>query len=160
MKRCCLILLIAALLLGACGKASPAEPVEAPASSAREELDALLGELRETVTIATAGSTLRAVSMAAKLLDWAETADISDEEILAALEPWLAPPEDGIPADFREQLALVYGVMLLLTGEDTAQAEGLLADAGCEDCGYPWSEKAVATVERIMALAGLQGSNG
>lgn len=167
MKRCCLFLLIAALLLCACGTVPPAEPAEeageasasAAPSSSREKLDALLRELRETVTIATAGSTLRAVTIAAKLLDWAETADISDEEILAALEPWLAPQEDGIPAEFREQLALVYSVSLLLTGEDTIQAEGLLADAGCENCGYPWSEKAIAAVERIMTLAGLQDAS-
>lgn len=153
MKKWICPLLAAALLLCACGAVPAAEPMPL---AAQEELSALLGELRQNVSIATAGSSLRAVSMAARLLDWAEGADISDEEILAALEPWLEPLEDGIPADFREQLGAVDYMVRLLTEEPGPEAEGLLSDAGCADCGYPWSAKAAATAARIMALAGLR----
>lgn len=166
MKKLFLLLLTGMLLLCACGQVpeeapeTPEGPAavepEATPAPAGEELYALLGELRETVSIGTAGSSLRAVSMAAKLLDWAEEAELTDEELLSALSPWLGELEDGIPADFLEQLAAVDGMVQLLTGEDAAQAMGLLSDAGCEDCGYPWSEKAVATVERLMTLAGLR----
>ena len=166
MKKLFLLLLTGMLLLCACGQVpeetpeTPEVPAavepEATPAPAGEELYALLGELRETVSIGTAGSSLRAVSMAAKLLDWAEEAELTDEELLSALSPWLGELEDGIPADFLEQLAAVDGMVQLLTGEDAAQAMGLLSDAGCEDCGYPWSEKAVATVERLMTLAGLR----
>ena len=167
MKKLFLLLLTGMLLLCACGQVPEAEAPEAPEGPAAvepeatpapagEELYALLGELRETVSIGTAGSSLRAVSMAAKLLDWAEETELTDEELLSALSPWLGELEDGIPADFLEQLAAVDGMVQLLTGEDAAQAMGLLSDAGCEDCGYPWSEKAVSTVERLMTLAGLR----
>lgn len=166
MKKLFLLLLTGMLLLCACGQVpeeapeTPEGPAavepEATPAPAGEELYALLGELRETVSIGTAGSSLRAVSMAAKLLDWAEEAELTDEELLSALSPWLGELEDGIPADFLEQLAAVDGMVQLLTGEDAAQAMGLLSDAGCEDCGYPWSEKAVSTVERLMTLAGLR----
>ena len=166
MKKLFLLLLTGMLLLCACGQVpeeapeTPEGPAavepEATPAPAGEELYALLGELRETVSIGTAGSSLRAVSMAAKLLDWAEEAERTDEELLSALSPWLGELEDGIPADFLEQLAAVDGMVQLLTGEDAAQAMGLLSDAGCEDCGYPWSEKAVSTVERLMTLAGLR----
>ena len=167
MKKLFLLLLTGMLLLCACGQVPEAEAPEAPEGPAAvepeatpapagEELYALLGELRETVSIGTAGSSLRAVSMAAKLLDWAEEAELTDEELLSALSPWLGELEDGIPADFLEQLAAVDGMVQLLTGEDAAQAMGLLSDVGCEDCGYPWSEKAVSTVERLMTLAGLR----
>lgn len=153
------------VVLAACGTvpaedapsaAPPAAPAVEPDPAAQETLSALLGELRENVTIGTAGSSLRAVSMAAKLLDWAEDAKIGDQQILSALEPWLEPLEDGVPAEFREQLASVDNMVRLLTVGPGAEAEGLLSDAGCDDCGYPWSEGAVATVERIMALAGLR----
>ena len=164
MKKMLLMLLAAALLLCACGQTAPASPQAAPAaqatpaalSPAAEELDALLGELRQTVQPGTAGSSLRAASMAAKLLDWAESAELTDEELLAVLSPWLGELDDGLPGDFPEQLAAVDGMARILTGEDAAQALGLLEDAGCEDCGYPWSGKAAAVLERLMTLAGLR----
>ena len=45
----------------------------------------------------------------------------------------------------------------LLTDDPGKEAEGLLSDAGCEDCGYPWSAEAVATVGRILTLAADEG---
>lgn len=153
MKRILALLLIlsALTLLGACG--SPAPEASAP-SADRAALDSILADIRENMSVGTAGSSLRAAALAARLLDWAETARLSDEEIRAALEPWLAPQDDGVPADFREQLAAVGGMAAVLTGEDASLAEGLLSDAGCGDCGYPWSSRAADTVGRVMALAG------
>lgn len=173
MRKMILPLLLCAALLCACGTVvPPAEtipsaagepageetpvPEETPDPAAQEQLSALLEELRQNVTIATAGSSLRSVAMAAKLLDWAEQAKISDEQIRSALEPWLAGPEDEIPAEFLEQLGAVDGMFTRLTGDSAHEMEGLLSDAGCENCGYPWSAEATATVERIMALAGLR----
>ena len=170
MKKTLVFLILAALLLCACGTApapeapaAPSEPSpapEAPAapSSGAAELSALLGELRETVSIATAGSSLRAAAMAARLLDWAEGAELTDEEILAALAPWLGELDDGVPADFSEQLAAVDGAIQSLEEMDEARARGFLADAGCEDCGYPWSAHARQLAERIMVLAGVRKS--
>ncbi len=174
MKRgLALLLLLAALWsLCACGEVPlPAEedtvpPAEAPFPEAAETdpasleaLQVLLGELRQNVSIATAGSSLRAAAMAARLLDWGETARIGDGDLQAALAPWLEPPDDGVPADFREQLAAVNAAVERLTGPDEEQARGLLRDAGCEDCGYPWSPEAVALVRRLLALAGPEGND-
>ena len=167
MKKLFLLLLIGALLLCACGQVPEEETPEAPEGPAAvepeampapagEALSALLGELRETVSIGTAGSSLRAVSMAAKLLDWAEEAELTDEELLSALSPWLGELEDGIPADFLEQLAAVDGMVQLLTGEDAAQAMGLLSDAGAGDCAYPWNEKAFHAMEMLCYGLGPQ----
>ena len=157
MKKTIVFLLLTALLLCACGTApapetpaaspaaSPAPEASAAPSSGAAELSALLGELRETVSIATAGSSLRSAAMAARLLDWAEGAELTDEEILAALAPWLGELDDGVPADFSEQLAAVDGAIQSL-------------DAGCEDCGYPWSAHARQLAERLMVLAGVRKS--
>jgi hypothetical protein len=170
MKKTIVFLILAALLLCACGTApapetpaAPSEPSPAPEASAAPasgaaELSALLGELRENVSIATAGSSLRAAAMAARLLDWAEGAELTDEEILAALAPWLGELDDGVPADFLEQLAAVDGAIQSLEEMDEARARGLLTDAGCEDCGYPWSAHARQLAERIMVLAGVRKS--
>ena len=163
MKKWLVLLLTAALLLCGCGQTAPETGTESAAASethavpspAAEELDALLAELRSTVTPGAAGGSLRAAAMAAKLLDWAAGAALTDEELIAVLEPWLGPLDDGVPAEFLEQLAAVDGMARLLTGEDAAQAVGLLSDAGCEDCGYPWSEEAAARLSRLMELAGL-----
>ena len=168
MRKIFLLLLLAALLLCACG-AAPAEETSQPDAAqddptplnpaVQEELAALLGEVRQNVSIGTAGSSLRAAAMAAKLLDWAEDARIPDVQIRGALEPWLGQPEDGVPADFLEQLQAVDGMVSRLTGDSAEEAEGILSDAGCEDCGYPWSDEAAATVARIMALAGLRDTD-
>lgn len=163
MKKTIVFLILAALLLCACGTApAPETPAASPAAAApslaKEELSALLGELRENVSIATAGSSLRAAAMAARLLDWAEGAELTDEEILAALAPWLGELDDGVPADFLEQLAAVDGAIQSLEEMDEARARGLLTDAGCEDCGYPWSAHARQLAERIMVLAGVRKS--
>ena len=170
MKKTIVLLLLTALLLCACGTApapetpaaspaaSPAPEASAAPSSGAAELSALLGELRETVSIATAGSSLRSAAMAARLLDWAEGAELTDEEILAALAPWLGELDDGVPADFSEQLAAVDGAIQSLEEMDEARARGFLADAGCEDCGYPWSAHARQLAERLMVLAGVRKS--
>ncbi len=163
MKKTIVFLILAALLLCACGTApAPETPAASPAAAApslaQEELSALLGELRETVSIATAGSSLRAAAMAARLLDWAEGAELMDEEILAALAPWLGELDDGVPADFSEQLAAVDGAIQSLEEMDEARARDFLTDAGCEDCGYPWSAHARQLAERIMVLAGVRKS--
>ena len=154
----CLLLLGCVLCLCACGGQAPA-PTSSPDPAALEELDALFSRIRETVTVATAGSSLRCAAAAAAMLDWAEDAAVTDEQISAALAPWLSPLDDGVSVSFSEQLAAVGQMCRLLM--ESPEAEGLLSDAGCGDCGYPWSPEAIALVERILALAGLeQGISG
>ena len=176
MKKCWVFLLLCALLLCACGAVPQAEPSPSPVvqedaeasapedgvpldPAVQEELSALLQQVREEMHIGTAGASLRAVKLASRLLDWAEGAEIGDEQIRLALEPFLGDLDDGIPADFPEQLAAVGGAARMLTRGTSDEAAGMLADAGCEDCGYPWSDKAMETLERILAAAGVPDEN-
>ncbi|MBQ9250287.1 MAG: hypothetical protein IJ179_07955 [Oscillospiraceae bacterium] len=185
MKKLLLIsLLCLALLLCACEKAAPPAPAqtatepaaaeEAPASAdtapaqavvvedTSEESDqqAALGELlswmRDYVTIGTAGSSLRAAAAAAELLDWADGCTLDAAGVAAAYEAWAPGMNPDIPVDFAEQLGAVDYNVRMLTGEDTEQAAMLLADAGCEDCGYPWDAHALSVTEALMQAAGLR----
>ncbi len=185
MKKLLLIsLLCLALPLSACGKAAPAAPAQtaaeptaaeeapapadaAPAQAAAAEdgsdesaqqaaLGELLGWMRDYVTIGTAGSSLRAAAAAAELLDWADGCTLDAAGVAAAYEAWVPTMNPDIPADFAEQLGAVDFSVRMLTGEDTEQAAMLLADAGCEDCGYPWDEHALSVTEALMQAAGLR----
>ena len=109
-------------------------------------LTARLDQLRDGVQPGTAGSSLKAASVAAELLDWAED-PIPRENIEATVAAWL----EAQSAEARERLpeqidALRYSVKELTTAYE--DAAGLLSDAGLEGRG-PWSE---AAAEQVYAL--------
>lgn len=158
------------LVLTACGKqqAAPAqapameqtdavqaEPQDTPQDEAAA-LAALLDEIRDSVTIGTAGSSLRAIAAAAKLLDWASGCSLDAEELAEAYARWLPAMRSDLPLGFPEQLSAVDYSISLLTDSDSEQAMSLLADAGCADCGYPWDEHALAVTDLIMEAAGIR----
>ena len=156
---------------------APAEETEAPTPTAEqtptpiieqpdlsdapdtigEEQQAILEQfilIDELVAPGTAGSSLRAATAAASLLDWAETAELSDETLAVVIDYMAAKSVEG-QAEFNEKLDDVDASVQRLTGDDCAAAEGLLSDAGMLDsCGYPWSERAVRTVESLMKALG------
>ena len=108
----------------------------------------------ELVAPGTAGSSLRSAAAAASLLDWAENAELTDEVIGVIIDYMAAKSTEG-QAEFGEKLDALDSAVQLLTGADSAAAEGLLGDAGMLDsCGYPWSERAVRTVEGLMQALG------
>ena len=108
----------------------------------------------ELVAPGTAGSSLRSAAAAASLLDWAENAELTDEVIGVVIDYMAAKSTEG-QAEFGEKLDALDSAVQLLTGADSAAAEGLLGDAGMLDsCGYPWSERAVRTVEGLMQALG------
>ena len=170
------VLLLAALLLSACGAkaapdaesaapapetappaqaptAEPAAPVQEaePAAEARETaaLEDVLEQIRTGVQPGTAGSSLKAAAVAAALLDWAQTAPDRAAAEAAALA-W----RDALDEDARDLLpvqldSLRYAVETLC-GDEEASA-GLRADAGLEDRG-PWSEDAAGTALWLLGL--------
>ena len=173
-KSLWIVPLCLALLLTACGRqkaapvqntapqeAAPAAAEQAPTEQMDQQmqesaLDDLLDHIRENVTVGAAGSSLRAVAAAAELLDWAAGCSLDAQELLAVYEHWLPDMRSDLPVSFAEQLSMVDYSIRLLTDSDSAQAEALLADAGCSDCGYPWDEHAVAVTEVLMEAVGLR----
>ncbi len=169
------LLLGAALLLTACG-AGEAKPASAQTDASqgtvmdtavtaapseesivqRASLIELLDWIREYVTIATAGSSLRSARAAAELLDWAADCTLTEEELAAVYAAWQPAQKEEYPADVTEQLSAVDYAVQMLTGDDSQEAAGLLSDAGCEDCGYPWDAHARETVDALMHAAGVR----
>ena len=120
------LLLGAALLLTACG-AGEAKPASAQTDASqgtvmdtavtaapseesivqRASLIELLDWIREYVTIATAGSSLRSARAAAELLDWAADCTLTEEELAAVYAAWQPAQKEEYPADVTEQLSAV-----------------------------------------------------
>ena len=166
MKKILLALLLcAALLLSACASAPKAEPA-APAIVETEPdptaeprvdpaLSALLSEIRDRMHLGTAGGSLKAAALAVELLNWGVDSEADAASVNLTLSEWMAGLSSEEREEFLRQLQAVDNSLqqLLTPGE---AAEALLSDAGCEDRGYPWNEKARQAAEALMAAAGLR----
>lgn len=102
----------------------------------------------------TAGSSLRAATAAAALLDWAAKAQLSDEALGVVIDYMAAKSVEG-QAEFGEKLDAVEAMVETLTGSDSETAKNILTDAGMlESCGFPWDKDAVAVIDQLMEALG------
>lgn len=168
--------LITALSLCACGSgtAGPAEatpspaPVEsaAPTSEAEPadnsvleaqtaELTALLDDFGTRIQSGSAGSSLRAVAQAARLMDWGMSTGMTDAQISAAAADYLAALDEDAKALYLMQIdSLDYAYKQLLQPGQ----EELLSEAGCADAAYPWSDSPIPAVESLMTALGARSA--
>lgn len=169
MKKFTAIILTLALVfaLCACGEAStPAEtavpdtessPAPEETAPAAEEsadaladsavLSALLSDFADKIQAGSAGSSLKAVIQAARLMDWAEQTQMTDEEISATAQEYLNTLDDAAREEYLIQIFSLDGKYKELLQPDM---EGLLETAGVTDCGYPWGEEPMRAVEALM----------
>ena len=112
----------------------------------------ILDEIDRNVTIGTAGSSLRAVQEAAKLLYWGENTGLSADEISDAASTWLAARNNDL-TDCLKKLELVDDAYRKLL---TDKARELLDCAGCKDVEITWGSDPIEPVEAIMQTAGLR----
>ena len=112
----------------------------------------ILDEIDRNVTIGTAGSSLRAVQEAAKLLYWGENTGLSADEISDAASTWLAARNNDL-TDCLKKLELVDDAYRKLL---TDKAQELLDCAGCKDVEITWGSDPIEPVEAIMQTAGLR----
>ena len=113
----------------------------------------ILDEIDRNVTIGTAGSSLRAVQEAAKLLYWGENTGLGADEISDAASTWLAAKNNDL-TDCLKKLELVDDAYRKLL---TDKARELLDCAGCKNVEITWGRDPVEPVEAIMQAAGLRG---
>ena len=126
------------------GSLIPAEPaLELP----------ILEEINEITRVGTTGAFMTAVQAAAKLLDWASGTGLAPEEVKDATVLWLQNQGNDAQAAFREKMEQVDNAVKMLMEDG---AEDLLASAGCENTGYPWSEYPMAMIQAIMEAAGVR----
>lgn len=154
-----LFLIFALLSFAACSPKSDAEPSPSPVQSeavspspspssepetpelseAGEELVGILEMLQSDCHPGTAGSSLIAAELAARLLDWeVENPDCLDQA-LAAAELFGSRFSGSEGAEFESQLGLVYGQLEGLLGEEAAL---LLESCGYESSNLPYDEAA------------------
>ena len=168
--------LITALSLCACGSgtAEPAEatpspaPVESAAPTAEAEpadnaalaaqtaeLTALLDDFGTRIQSGSAGSSLRAVAQAARLMDWGMSTGMTDAQISAAAADYLAALGEDAKALYLMQIdSLDYAYKQLLQPGQ----EELLSEAGCADAAYPWSDSPIPAVESLMTALGARSA--
>lgn len=168
--------LITALSLCACGSgtAGPAEatpspaPVESAAPTAEAEpadnsvleaqtaeLTALLDDFGTRIQSGSAGSSLRAVAQAARLIDWGMSTGMTDAQISAAAADYLAALDEDAKALYLMQIdSLDYAYKQLLQPGQ----EELLSEAGCADAAYPWSDRPIPAVESLMTALGARSA--
>ncbi len=168
--------LIMALSLCACGSgtAEPAEatpspaPVESAAPTAEAEpadnsvleaqtaeLTALLDDFGTRIQSGSAGSSLRAVAQAARLMDWGMSTGMTDAQISAAAADYLATLDEDAKALYLMQIdSLDYAYKQLLQPGQ----EELLSEAGCADAAYPWSDSPIPAVESLMTALGARSA--
>lgn len=128
-------------------------PTEAPTAAEPALTLPILDDIDENVIPGISGSSLRAVQVAVKLLDWGVNTGLGADEIGEAAAAWLAAKGDD-QALCVEKLELVdYAYQELLTDE----ADDLLDVAGCADIHRFWGSEPVESIEAIMQAAGLRG---
>lgn len=128
-------------------------PTEAPTAAAPALTLPILDDIDENVVPGISGSSLRAVQVAVRLLDWGVNTGLGADEIGEAAAAWLAAKGDD-QALGVEKLELVdYAYQELLTDE----ADDLLDVAGCADIHRFWGSEPVESIEAIMQAAGLRG---
>ena len=134
-------LLLAVLMLLLCGCGRGAD--KGATDEAQQALWAELDNIRDTVHPGTAGSSLRAVAAAARLLDWAASGSLTAEQAAQAAADWTVAQSDEARENWPQQVDSVQ-FMIALLAEGGETAEGLLSDAGCGKTGYPWSGETAA----------------
>ncbi len=129
---------------------------ESTQESAVVELRSVLDDIDENATVGIAGSSLRAVQEAVKLLDWGTATGLNTEESYNAAAAWLSEKSSDEQAEMIEKLSAVDAAYQQLLTDDAEDAASLLSAAGCEDAAYPWSSAPVESIEAVMRAAGLR----
>ena len=135
------------------GSSHDTAATEAPTAAEPVLTLPILDDIDENVIPGISGSSLRAVQVAVRLLDWGVNTGLGTDEIGEAAAAWLAAKGDD-QALCVEKLELVdYAYQELLTDE----ADDLLDVAGCADIHRFWGSEPVESIEAIMQAAGLRG---
>lgn len=132
---------------------SESDAPEAPADVPQVLTLPILDDIDENVIPGISGSSLRAIQVAVRLLDWGVNTGLGADEIGEAASTWLAAKGDDLTLCI-EKLELVDDAYQRLLTED---AEDMLDVAGCGDVHRFWGSDPVESIEAIMQAAGLRG---
>ena len=128
------------------------EPVRTNKESAEIELTNILEEINTDIQPGTAGTYMNSVRVASHLLNWGVGTSMGTEEIKSQVLAWLSEKGNDEQVAFSQKLSSVYDAYQELLGSN---AEELLASAGGDMSGYPWSDLPVETIEAIIDVVQL-----
>ena len=116
-------------------------------------LEELMADFAVKIQAGSAGSSLKAVGQACRLMDWGMDTSMTEEEIFAAVDFFLSGLDEAAHAEYITQLQLLDATyqQLLLPGQ-----EALLETAGCADSRYPWTDMPIRCVESFFTAVGLR----
>lgn len=116
-------------------------------------LEELMADFATKIQAGSAGSSLKAVAQACRLMDWGMDTAMTEEEIFAAVDFFLSGLDDEALSVYMMQLSLLDSTyqQLLLPGQ-----ESLLETAGCADSRYPWTDMPIRCVETFFTATGLR----
>ena len=115
-------------------------------------LDAILDEINNDAQPGSAGSSLKAAVIAADMLNWASSNEMSDDEVRQATIDWLSPKGNDELVEFSMKLDGVYTAYQTLISEDS---EGLMSDAGLDYEVGQWGYEPYSSIETIVEVVGL-----
>ena len=128
------------------------ESVRSNKENAKGELTNILDEINTDIQPGTAGTYMNSVRVASHLLNWGVGTSMGIEEIKSQVLAWLSEKGNDEQVAFSRKLSSVYDAYQELLGSD---AEELLASAGGDMSGYPWSDSPVETIEAIIDVVQL-----
>ncbi len=115
-------------------------------------LDAILDEINNDAQPGAAGSSLKAAVIAADMLNWASSTEMSDDEVRQATIEWLSPKGNDELVEFSMKINDVYTAYQTLISENS---EGLLSVAGLSYAVGQWGYEPYSSIETIVEVVGL-----
>lgn len=128
------------------------QPVRTNKESVEIELTNILDEINTDIQQGTAGTYMNSVRVASHLFNWGVGTSMGTEEIKSQVLAWLSEKGNDEQVAFSQKLSSVYDAYQELLGSN---AEELLASAGGDMSGYPWSDSPVETIETIIDVVQL-----
>ncbi len=116
---------------------------QVPSAAPADTLEAILGDFNESYYPGTAGSSLSAVVIAGRLMDWEARSHPSSEDIAAATAAVCATLDEEDAALLAGRMDGVYYAALALLG---GTAEDVLDSAGYDAHAFPWSADDMRTL--------------
>jgi len=130
-------------------------PTESPNESV--SLDQLMADFATDIQAGSAGSSLKAVKQAVRLIQWGLATEMTTDEIFKTVEKYYSMLDAAGKDEYNQQIGLLYSTYQTLLTEGQ---EELLESAGCADSGYPWSGEPVPAVEAFFEATGIKKSVG
>ena len=134
--------------------AQPGQSGSTGAAESTQALTTVLADIEKNVQVGVAGSSLKAVPYAVKLLDWGAASTMTQSEIKSAVVAWLSDKGNDAQVAFSQQMDLIDTTCQTLMGSG---ARDLLDSAGCKDVKGGWPVQASDRVEAVLEAVGLRG---